>query len=57
NLYCFKITRISHLIYRVKLKIISEILSELKNFIKMYLTIYYNKIIFFIKNKFNIDIH
>ncbi|KLJ11821.1 hypothetical protein EMPG_13032, partial [Blastomyces silverae] len=34
NLHCFKTARISYSIYKVKLKIISEILSELKNFIK-----------------------
>ncbi|KLJ05359.1 hypothetical protein EMPG_11151, partial [Blastomyces silverae] len=57
NLYCFEITRFSHSIYEVKLKITLKILSELKNFIKIYLTVYYNKTVFFIKNEFNINIY
>ncbi|KLJ06636.1 hypothetical protein EMPG_09250, partial [Blastomyces silverae] len=57
NLYYFKTAKILHLIYKVKFKIILKILSELKNFIKIYLIIYYNKTVFFIKNEFNINIY
>ncbi|KLJ10695.1 hypothetical protein EMPG_09863, partial [Blastomyces silverae] len=57
NLHCFETVRTLHSIYKVKLKITSEILSELKNFIKIYLTVYYNKTVFFIKNEFNVNIY
>ncbi|KLJ10618.1 hypothetical protein EMPG_14008, partial [Blastomyces silverae] len=57
NLHYFRTARTLYSIYKVKLKIISEILSELKNFIEIYLTIYYNETVFFIKNEFDVNIH